>query len=77
MNLTTQKREIARRLLATKDKNIVNHFKAVLDTRSDDWWDSVPDEIKKSIEKGLIESEARKLIPHAKVMKRFKKWLKK
>ncbi len=40
-------------------------------------WDTLPDEIKDSVEKGLAQSKAGKTTPHGEVMKKYKKWLKK
>ena len=43
-----------------------------------DLWDEMPDEIKKSVEKGLNEAQKGNGTPHEKVMKKLKKkWLKK
>ena len=77
MNIALTKLELAKQLLNTNDKDIINHIKAVFSTRTEDWWEELPDEIKLSVEKGLKQSESGQTIPHEQVMKRYKKWLKK
>ncbi len=77
MNIAITKLELAKKLLETNDKDIINHIKAVFSTRTESWWEELPDEIKLSIEKGLEQSDSGQTIPHKEVMKRYGKWLKK
>lgn len=77
MNIATTKLALTRMLLDTNDKEIINYIKAIFETRSEDWWDTLPDEIKSSVQKGMKEADSSQGVPHEKVMKRYKKWLKK
>lgn len=77
MNIALTKLELAKRLLATNDKAIINHFMAVFTTQTEDWWDQLPSEVKQSVNRGLKQSGAGESIPHHQVMKRYKKWSKK
>ena len=77
MNISATKLELAKLLLHTTDQGIINHIKAVFSTQSQDWWEELPEEIKISVEKGLLLSQKGQTIPHDQVMKRYKKWLRK
>jgi hypothetical protein len=77
MNISSTKLELAKRLLDTQDKDVLNYIKALFDTRSKDWWDTLPKEVQLSIEKGIEQADKGETIPHAQVMKKYKKWLKK
>ena len=71
------KLELAKRLLHTNDKNIINYLKAIFDTQEHKWWEELPDEIKSSVEKALKQSAKGETIPHAEMQKHYRKWLKK
>lgn len=77
MNIALTKLELAKKLLDTNDKDIINHIKAVFSTRTENWWKELPDEIKFSLEKSIKQADSGQTIPHKEVMKRYKKWLKK
>ena len=77
MDLGAIKLELAKQLLNTKDKDILNHITAVFQTQPKDWWDELPAEIRASVERGLKQSANKESIPHTEVMKKYKKWLKK
>ena len=64
MNIAATKLELTKQLLNTTDKGIINHIKAVFETRTQDWWDELPDEIKASVERGLRQSERGETKPH-------------
>lgn len=40
-----------------------------------DWWNSISDDEKKSIEKGRQDADTGKLKPHSEVRKLYEKWL--
>ncbi len=42
-----------------------------------DWWDELTEAQQKAIEESIAEMKAGKLTPHADVMKKYKKWMKK
>jgi hypothetical protein len=77
MNIASTKIDLAKKLLATNDKDLINYIKAIFSTQSEDWWETLPEEIKNSVNKGLKQAESGHTIPHSQVMKKYKKWLKK
>ena len=77
MNIATTKLELAKQLLNTNNKSIINYIKAIFETQSSDWWEELPDKVKVSVLRGLKQSEKGETIPHNQVMKKYSKWLKK
>lgn len=58
-------------------KKVLALAKSYEEEKGTDWWDTISDEERKAIEKGLAEADSGQLIPHDEVMKkvraRFKK----
>ena len=77
MNITSTKLELAKQLLATTDRALINHLKAVFETQNNNWFKELPAEIQMSVSRGLEQSEKNQSIPHDKARKIYKKWLKK
>jgi predicted transcriptional regulator len=50
-----------KKLVALKEKEI-------------DWWDEISMEEKSDIEEGLAQADRGQVVPHHKVMERYKKW---
>ena len=76
MKPSKKQTELAEKILKTKDKNILNHIEAVLDNVAK-WEEEVPDEIQKSIERGIADADAGRVTPHDEVRKKYQHWLKK
>jgi hypothetical protein len=56
--------------------NAVKMMRAMLEIDADNgWWGSMPDSVKEDVEVALIEAEKGEVIPHAEILKRYKKWL--
>jgi predicted transcriptional regulator len=77
MNIAATKLELAKQLLDTNDKDLINHIKAIFSTREENWFEELPEEVQASVKRGLKQAKEGDTIPHAEVMKRYKKWLKK
>jgi predicted transcriptional regulator len=76
MSIAITKVELAKRLLDTNDKGIINQIKAIFESHSENWWDELPDEIRNEVEKGIREADRGEGIPHDQAMKKYSKWLK-
>lgn len=76
MKRAEQRELLAKRILETKDKNVLNYIESVLNNM-DRWEEELPDYVKQGIEEGLRDVKAGRVTPHAEVMKKYKKWLKK
>jgi predicted transcriptional regulator len=46
-------------------------------SRQDDWWNEIDKEHQRQIKEAIKEADTGKVIPHAEMAKRYKKWLKK
>lgn len=77
MTVAQKKIALAQRILETDDKQILKELEAVFIKHEEDWWDTLPDSVKESVERGLKQSEQGKGTPHEVVMKKFQKWVKK
>jgi hypothetical protein len=77
MDLAVTKIELAKKLLNTNDKDLINYIKSIFSTQSGEWWDELPADVKASIERGLKQADKGEGIPHSEVMKKYKKWLRK
>ena len=73
MNIASTKIELAKRLLATEDKEVINYIKAIFDTQGEDWFESLPDAVQESVKKGLAQAKKGEAVPHADVMTRYDK----
>ncbi len=76
MNLALKKVELAKAILSTDDKNLIGQIESIIKTRMSHNWNDFPEELKLRIEKGLVEADKAIGVPHEKVMKKYKKWLK-
>lgn len=69
MNADTVKLRLVKQLLETDDKELMDHLTAVFDTQNNGWWDNLPPEIKKSVERGIAQADAGDTIPHEEARK--------
>ena len=78
MSIDTIKLYLAKKIIDTQYKGIINHIKAIFDTHPEtNWFESLPDDVRASVEQGVKEADRGEGTPHAEVMKKVKKWLKK
>jgi hypothetical protein len=77
MNADSLKLELVKQLLETEDKGIIAHIKAVFETQTTGWWDTLPTEVKQSVERGIAQADAGETIAHDEARNVYAKWLKK
>ena len=67
------KLELIEWLTKLEDEETLNYLKVVKDCRSSDgdWWNDLTDNQKQGIERGLLDIDEGKLIPHDEVMDRY------
>lgn len=71
-------RKQVQKYVARADEKSLRMVQAILEIEQDeDWWDSMPDNVRKSVETAIKESDEGKTVPHEEVMKMYKQWLKK
>lgn len=73
MDSSQKKLKILKMVLNTQDIDLLERVEDILKKRQNqDWWDTVGEEEKKSIEKGIAESERGELHNHEDVMNDIK-----
>ncbi|MCF8427950.1 MAG: hypothetical protein K9H61_05010 [Bacteroidia bacterium] len=78
MSIDTIKLDLAKKIIDPQDKGIINHIKAIFDTHPEaNWLESLPDDVRASLEQGIKEADRGDGTHDVEVMKKVKKWLKK
>ncbi|WP_215240590.1 hypothetical protein [Dyadobacter helix] len=76
MDIQATKIELAKRLLDTNDKSVINAVKSVFQNfDSDQEWGDLPDTVISDVKQSIIQIEAGEGIPHDKAQETCKKWL--
>ncbi len=75
LHILNQKLELIQWLSTIEDASIIDKIMNIRKNESKDWWDSISESEKESIELGLKDAEAGKLNPHSKAQKLYEKWL--
>ena len=77
MSIATTKLDLAKKIIDSDDLSIINHIKAIFDTRNDNWFDELHDDVNQSVRQAILEANRGEGKSHSEVMKGVKKWLKK
>lgn len=77
MNTQTlnKKIELIQWLSTLEDHSIIEKLLKFKKEETKDWWDSISEGEKESIEKGIADADNNKLEPHSNVRKIYEKWL--
>lgn len=75
LNIQTRKLELIQWLSNLNDSTILDKITAIRKEESKDWWLSISEIEKQSIEKGIEDADNGKLIDHSQVRKIYEKWL--
>jgi hypothetical protein len=75
LNILNQKLELIQWLSTIEDSSIIEKIMDLRKKESKDWWNSISESEKESIELGLKDAESGKLNPHSKARKLYEKWL--
>lgn len=73
--LSNKKIELIQWLSTIEDVSILNKIMDLRKKESKDWWNSISENEKKSIEVGLKDAEEGKLNNHSQARKLYEKWL--
>ncbi len=73
--ILTQKMELIQWLSTIEDSSIIDKIMDLRKKESKDWWNSISESEKESIELGLKDAEDGKLNPHSKAREIYEKWL--
>lgn len=76
MNLNHEKNKLIEWIRSLDDESIIDRIRLIKENPSmQDWCSEISDEEKASIEKGIEDVKAGRVIPHEQVNKRYEKWL--
>jgi hypothetical protein len=73
--LSNKKIELIQWLSTIEDISILNKIMELRKKESKDWWNSISEDEKNSIEAGLNDAENGKLNNHSQARKLYEKWL--
>ncbi len=77
MTSTELLRKQVQKYVSVADDKSLRIVQAILEIeQEEDWWDTMPDNVKRSVEIAIKESDEGQTIPHEEVMKMYQ-WLKK
>ncbi len=75
LNLLNKKLELIQWLSTIEDSTMIEKIMALRKKENQDWWNSISENEKQSIEQGLKDAEDGKLNPHSNARKLYEKWL--
>jgi hypothetical protein len=79
MNISSEKVDIIQRICEIQDNDLIDLIKNIIDipaNTNSDWWDTVTQEERDSINRGLNDLDQGKVYPHDQIRKKYEKWLK-
>ncbi len=74
MDLQAEKLNILQTIMNTKDESLILDVKAFLADRKTDWFDGLSPEQQQDVLEGLTQADNGETLPHAEVVKLFRKW---
>jgi len=74
-DIINEKLELIQWLSTLEDTAIIKKLIKFRKEETKDWWESVSDEEKKSIERGIFEADKNEIKPHSEARKLYEKWL--
>lgn len=75
LNIQNTKLELIQWLSTLEDNTILEKIMDLRKHENKDWWNSISELEKQSIEQGLNDAAAGKLNPHSNARKLYEKWL--
>jgi len=75
LNIQSKKLELIQWLSTIEDLSVLNKIIDLKKQENKDWWNFISDDEKNSVEKGLQDADAGKLVSHSKARKIYDKWL--
>jgi hypothetical protein len=75
LNILNKKLELIQWLSTIEDSTIIEKIMDLRKKESKDWWNSISESEKESIQKGILDADDGKLNPHSNARKLYEKWL--
>lgn len=74
-HILNKKLELIQWLSTLEDQSIIEKLIALRKEEAKDWWNSISDDEKNDIEKGIEDADSEKLETHSNARKLYEKWL--
>ncbi|AZA62580.1 hypothetical protein [Chryseobacterium indoltheticum] len=74
-HILNEKLELIQWLSTLEDTSIIKKLMQFKKEETKDWWNSISEEEKKSIGKGISEADQNDVKPHSEARKLYEKWL--
>ncbi|MDQ8748793.1 hypothetical protein BAS06_14705 [Elizabethkingia miricola] len=74
-HILNKKLELIQWLSTLEDQSIIEKLIAFRKEEAKDWWNSISDDEKNAIEKGIEDADSEKLETHSNARKLYEKWL--
>jgi hypothetical protein len=74
MNIELEKIKLAQKIFNIESEDLIERIKVFISKEEVDLWDTLPDEVKVSLEKSITQADNGELIPHEEAIKRVKRW---
>jgi predicted transcriptional regulator len=74
MNIAAKKIELVRLILNTEKPAVLARIAGILKQEEVDWREGLPEEVIKSVERGLEQAKAGNTVSHDDVMDKYRKW---
>jgi hypothetical protein len=76
MNAEKLMRQEVKKYIDVADVKVVKMMYAMLEADAEeDWWDTMPNNIKADVETALVQSKNGQVTPHNEIKKRYQKWI--
>jgi hypothetical protein len=75
INLSSRKLELIQWLSTIEDPKIIDKIMDLIQKENKDWWNSISENEKNSIDSGIKDAETGKLNDHSKARKLYEKWI--
>lgn len=76
INIQNKKIDLIQWLSTIENETILDKVSALISTEmKNDWWQNANEEERKSIEKGILDADEKRLKPHSKAKAIYGKWL--
>jgi len=75
LNIQNKKLELIQWLSTIEDSAIIEKIMDLRKRENKDWWNSISENEKNSVERGLKDAESGKLNSHSNAKKLYEKWL--
>jgi hypothetical protein len=75
INLSSRKLELIQWLSTIEDPKIIDKIMDLIQQENKDWWNSISENEKNSIDSGIKDAETGKLNDHSKARKLYEKWI--